>query len=177
LYLLGRYSARLDDPDAALQYAAELDTMETPGLPGTLGKDLAQSIRAHVLAYDGRIAEALQALEDAPREVPWNRKYDVFFAGHQDRYLRAELLEELGRYDEALRWYRSVSNTYPSPILSGPAHLRMAGIYERLGDVEQAVENYAIFVDLWQDSGPELRPMLEQGREALQRLTGEPTSY
>ena len=39
------------------------------------------------------------------------------------------------------------------------------------GDSEKAREHYRVFVEWWKDSDPELRPMLEEGRAALARLS------
>ncbi len=55
-----------------------------------------------------------------------------------------------------------------------PSHLRRAELYEELGDDERARRHYARFLELWQDPDPELRPMVESARHALERLTAEP---
>ena len=171
LYLLGRLNARLGDFEAALRHADDLDAMEAPEHAGTLSQDLAQSIRAHVLAYQDRTAEALRALEEAPREVNWERKTNWFFTGMQDRHLRAELLEELGRYEEALDWYQSIDYWSYWPNMAGPSHLGQARIYERLGEREKAVQQYSRFIDLWKDADPELQPQVEAARRALAALS------
>jgi tetratricopeptide (TPR) repeat protein len=91
--------------------------------------------------------------------------------------LRAEALYELGRDEEALGWY----GTFPGPG-SGDrvdysylayAHLRRAQLHERLGETEEALENYGKFVELWVDAEPQLQPLVEQARERMAELAGE----
>jgi tetratricopeptide (TPR) repeat protein len=172
LYLLGRLSTRLDDHEAALGYAAELESMETPEYAGTLAFDLAQSIRAHVLRNQGRPTEALFALERA-KHVVQKEIFNPFFRKPQDRFLRGELLAELGRPEEALPWYASIGGYYTDLPLIAPSHLRRAEIYERLGDAENAAYHYNTFIELWRDADPELRPMVEAAQRALERLAAE----
>jgi tetratricopeptide (TPR) repeat protein len=174
-YLLGRLSARLGDYDLALQHAGLLEEMEAPEEAGSLAVDLAQSIRAHVSWYRGRPADALAALEAAPRAVRFSRRwFPPFYTEPQERFLRAEALAELGRYDDALRWFDSIGRRPAGAPLVAPSYLRKAEIYERLGDSENAELYYNRFIELWQDCDPELRPMVEAAEQALERLTAEP---
>jgi len=170
-YLLGRISAKLGEHETALRHADELERMTTPPDAGSLALDLAQSIRAHVFAEQGRLEDALRALEAVPREVPFSRKHASWaFVQPQERFLRAELLSQLGRQEEALRWYQS-GHYYPESVLAGPSHLRQAEIHDQLGRPEQAIEQYRRFVDLWRDADPEFRPLVESAQRTLQRLT------
>ncbi len=171
-YLLGRIGARLHSYQAALGYADDLEKMGNPAGAGSVGVDLAQSIRAHVFAEQGRLEEALQALESAPREVPFPRRgLSWAYVQPQERFLRAELLERLGRPEEALKWYQSI-DYWPESVLAGPSHLRQAGIHEQLRQPKQAVEQYRRFVDLWRECDPEFRPLLHSAETTLRRLVG-----
>jgi tetratricopeptide (TPR) repeat protein len=174
-YLLGRLNARLGDHQAALHYAEDLESMTSSPDAGSLVHDLSQSIRAHVLAEEGRFEPALRALESAPREVPFPRKAAGAWAfiQPQERFLRAELLRQLGRHEEALWWYQSVGYHLGS-VMAGPSHLRQAEMHEHLGQRNEAIEQYSRFLDLWQDADPEFRPMIGLAERALQRLGGEP---
>jgi len=170
-YLLGRISAKLGEHDTALRHADELERMGSPADAGSLAQDLAQSVRAHVFAEQGRLEDALRALEAAPRVVPFNRRNASWaFVQPQERFLRAELLSELARPEDALRWYQSV-HYWPKSVLAGPSHLRQGEIHDLLGRPEQAIEQYRRFVDLWRDCDPDLRPLVEGAERALQRLT------
>jgi tetratricopeptide (TPR) repeat protein len=172
LYLLGRIDARLGEHAAALRDAGELEQLPTPPGGGSVGRDLAQAIRAHVLEAQGRLDEALRALEAAPREVPFSRQTEWAFTEPQERYLRAEILNRLGRTADALWWYQSIHYS-PESVLAGPSHLRQAEMHERLGQRKQAAEQYRRFIELWRDCDEELRPRVEDAEHALRRLGGE----
>ena len=77
----------------------------------------------------------------------------------------------LERNDDALRWYATMNNitNHDSPYLA-VSHLRRAEAHERLGEPEKAAEHYREFIDLWRDCDPELRPMVDEARRALERL-------
>ncbi len=174
-YLLGRISQRLGDEEAALRYAAELEQMEAPVSAGSLSRDLAQAIRAWVHWGRGDAAAALEALEAAPREIPRERLWgSPFFAEPQERYLRGQILEALGRYTEALEWYDSFwTPSIHDVIHLAPSHLSRAEIYERLGDVEQARQHYARYIELWKDAESELQPQVAAAQQALDSLVAE----
>ncbi|MBA2671730.1 MAG: hypothetical protein H0U67_15275, partial [Gemmatimonadetes bacterium] len=72
------------------------------------------------------------------------------------RWLRAELLRELGRDEEALRWY----STFPDPAVHdlmfvAPSHLRRAQIHERRGEREMASRHFDRFAEMWSHAEPE----------------------
>jgi DNA-binding SARP family transcriptional activator/TolB-like protein len=168
LYLLGRLSVRLGDPLAALGYAAELERLrDAEGAPW--GQPFAALVRAEVARQGGQGEEALRQLGE-PRHQREYQQAGMISAGADARWLRAELLREVGREEEALRWYASFpdpSNFFYDPHYLAPSHLRRAEIYERRGEHAQAAEHYRRFVELWQDTDPELQPLVEQARGRL----------
>lgn len=173
-FLLGRIAARLDEHETALRFADELLKMPTSQSAGSLSEDLALSIRAHVFARQGRPQDALRALEAAPREVPFHhREFSWVFTQPQERFLRAQLLEQLGRHADALWWYQSV-HYHPDSVSAGPSHFRQAQIYERLGKSPEAIAQYQRLIDLWRDADPEFQPTVTAARQALQRLGATP---
>jgi len=173
LYLLGMLSARLGQWTTAEEYAASLDEMPGPEETGSLTADMAVGVRALTAWELGETEEALTILEAVKRE----RNYDVFgyspfFSQGLERYLQAEILHALGRYDAALEWYRSAPEPYISDLIYlAPSHLRRAEIYERQGDQQQAVHHYGRFVELWQDADPELQPRVEAARRAMELVS------
>ena len=171
LYLLGMLSARLGEPAAALGYAAELERVDRSSALGVFAGDQGQFVRAEVAWQGGRREEALTLLDQARYWTTDSRRTEhgdsPFFNQLHERFARAELLYERGRHEDALPWYRALSYDF---LYNGPAHLRLAQIYERRGERQKAIEHYSRFLELWRDSDPALQPLVQQARDALARL-------
>ena len=167
-YLLGALSARLGDERDAGERADTLDAAtDSPVAPG-FAAHLAQSVRAQVARAAGDVAGALQLLGTAPPIVWYQLAVaSPVFAGVLERYMRAELLEELGRPDEAIGWYASLgeSSPYELPYLA-PAQLRLSFIHARLGHATQAAEHASRVARLWDGSDPHVR---QSADEAMRR--------
>jgi tetratricopeptide (TPR) repeat protein len=171
LYLLGMLSARLRDHTGAVHYSAELQRRATGSFAPAYVAVLARAVRAEDARVRGHLGEAL-AILDQPRF--WTRE-DVrvtgsspFFFREYEAFSRAELLESLGRYGEALEAFRGIADQL---FHSGaPAHFRMAQIYQRRGERKKASTHYAKFAELWKDCDPEFRPLVEEARS---RITNE----
>lgn len=83
--------------------------------------------------------------------------------------LRADALQALGRYREAIRWY----SVWLVGRNEGYAHYRQAQAYEALGELDRAAEHYAEFVRMWADADPDLQDRVEDARRRLAALTDE----
>jgi len=174
LYLLGLLSARLRDEMAALRYAEELEYLKAPPEAGTLAQDLAATVRAFLAWEKGSLTDALGALDEIRMEAGVRHTWDSSFYSHVSaRYLRAELLNALGRYEEALPWYGNIIQSIYDHTYLTPSYLRRGEIYEKLGNQEEAIEHYTRFVELWKDCDPELRPLVDDVEARLERLRGE----
>jgi tetratricopeptide (TPR) repeat protein len=179
LYLLSVLSSRLGDDQAAARYAAELEALPAVPDAGTVGRDLARTARADLALRNGRPAEALALLEPVQGEVPLELVYYKVFATVREfgqehaRYLRAEALMALRRYDEARRWYRTAFQGSPAEMVYlAPGHLRQAQIYEARGERDQAAAHYQRFVKLWADSDPALRSRVSEAHGKLSTGSG-----
>ncbi len=194
LYLVGILSVRLGDHAAALRRAAALDSIrsareerEDGGEEGEAGKDgevelasswpvlvesLAHGVRAEVAWSLGKPAEALLEIEQTHPEVVWKAYVlDLMYSLTHQRFMRAMLLENAGRLEEALQWYSSLGQVSAQGyVYLAPKHLKMGEIYERLGEAEKAAENYQRFVELWQDCDPEYRSSVDEVRARIPRL-------
>ncbi len=168
-YLAGSLSVRLGDTVAALEYAAEIEAATYEGMVPALAADLARGLRARVEAAGGRSEEALSILEADPIQVWYQMMIaSPLYSQDIERFLRAEQLLELGRYEEAEKWYAHFVGTSPYEVAYVPLlELRRARIAERFGRNDDAVAHYERFVALWEDADPELR---SQVREAQDRL-------
>jgi tetratricopeptide (TPR) repeat protein len=115
----------------------------------------------------GRQAEALTALEQLQAVIPYNVKIaSPFYSQPYERYVRAELANDLGREEEALRWYRSFAeHSIYDVMYQAPSLLRRGQIHERLGEPKEAAWHYTRFIELWQDCDPEFRPLEEAKRQ------------
>jgi len=140
-------------------------------------RDVALAIRAHVAWHSGDARAALALLEQRSDGLPIAyRYYSGGWAG--DRYLRAQVLHQLGRDADALRWVDSI--LLDASHLSGeygdgqyvPGSLLLRGrILEGMGDRAGAAVAYGRFVKQWAGCDPELRPILEDARARLAAVT------
>jgi hypothetical protein len=84
------------------------------------------------------------------------------------RYAAVQLWLELQEPHRALRYLETYAmydwlTNVRYDLLRGRA-------YEMLGQNERALHHYRRFVFAWQDCDPELRPLWDEGRAAVQRL-------
>jgi tetratricopeptide (TPR) repeat protein len=172
LYFLGALSARLGDP-SALDYARELEAISGSPDAEALARDLAHGVRARSLWREGDARAALQALDQArcrPRQIMVVLQ-SPFYSRTSERWLRAELLREIGRLEEAARWYRSISQASVYDLIYlAPSQLRLGQIYHELGDLHRAAGHYRQFTALWAECDPELRPLVAEAGGRLARL-------
>jgi tetratricopeptide (TPR) repeat protein len=173
LYGLGLISLRSGDTlpahDAAVALARRSD--RTPA--GEIAWSFSRSLRARLALERGRPAQALASIEDAG----WERSAGRSVAEASDRFLRAELLRQLGRVDEAIGWYRSIAerSSYELVYLA-PAQFRLGQIYDRRGNAKEAISHYRRFRELWQYPDPELRPMVTEAERRLKSLARRSTN-
>lgn len=180
LYLLGLLNTRLGYGDQALGYAERLQRLGSVTEGEAVVRSLALTIRADVAWQRDRPAEALKLLDGVRGEVPLElvrmpaytsiREY----AQEHARFIRAEVTYRLGQDREALRWLQTALHGAPDEfVYHAPVHQRLAQIYERLGDREQAARHYGRFIELWKECDAPLRPAVEAAQARLKQLTGE----
>ncbi|UCC84553.1 MAG: hypothetical protein JSW46_06400 [Gemmatimonadota bacterium] len=177
LFSLGLLTAQLGEAEQAEAMAAELEGSQAafadrhPYRTVTFYSNLALTVRAQAAASQGRYEEALHLLEQVEPTTDW-RAHFLYF--RQERWLRAEVLYALGRYEEALPWYAAFGLEYfaDQPYVA-PARFRMGDIHEQLGNPGMAARHYSRFLKRWEGCDPELQPWVEQAQRALERLTGE----
>ncbi len=134
-YGLGLLSARLGDVAAVRRHATALAEVESPESQ-ELPRDLGRELQARALALEGRPAEALAALEPIRLTRDYARTIrSPFFQMIHARWLRAELLEAVGRPEEALQWYRSLPQLhFDAVIYQAPAARRVEAIVAAAGE-------------------------------------------
>jgi len=169
LYAIGLVALRAGDTVQAHQSALALTRWSDRTPAGEVAWSFSRSLKARLALERGRPAQALAALEDAR----WERAAGRSVAEASDRFLRAELLRQVGRVDEAIGWYRSIAerSSYELVYLA-PAQLRLGQIYDERGDADQAISHYRRFRELWRNPEPELQPLVIQAERRLKSLAG-----
>ncbi len=162
---------RLSEPGLAEDVAAEVDAWVAgrdldAGLV-TVARTLALTLRAQAARARGQPEEALNYLEQIEARRAWFAREAM--QGFE-RWLRAEVLYDLGRYDEARHWYEGFGRIDTQAYMA-PARFRLGEIYERLGDRERAAKQYNRFLQRWKDCDPELQPWVESARRAIEALS------
>ena len=182
-YARGLLHVALGEREAALGVARELEQPPpSPPRPLTARDDtmlvalrhhLARIIRARAQDQAGDAGVALRTLgaPDLPslRVLPNIMQHPTA----AERFLRARLLERLGRAEDALR----LLSSFPDPsgydaVYLAPSHLLRARIYDERGDSARAARHYARVVELWRNADAELQPLVRTARARLERLRG-----
>jgi DNA-binding SARP family transcriptional activator len=167
-YVSGLLSVRALDTVATARYVQRLERLRGPGGLTEAATAAALTLRAEMARAAGHFEDALSLLEAAPVSA---NLWTVTTSRAYERFLRAELLRDLQRDDEALRWYATQGQSItPDLIYLAPAYLRQAQIYERHNNRAQAAAHYRRFVELWAECDPELRPIVDNARRRLERL-------
>jgi tetratricopeptide (TPR) repeat protein len=176
LYLIGRVSAALGDTAMLRQQAEALERLTGPAATRTLAEALGRGLRARLLVARGGPADALALLEPTVRGGGYEPKlFSPFISQPAERYLVGELLDSLGRGDEARIWLGSVLRFgIYDRVYAGPAQLRIARIFERAGNRDSAAAYYERVLELWDRSDAELQPLVQDARAALSRLDSAP---
>jgi DNA-binding SARP family transcriptional activator/tetratricopeptide (TPR) repeat protein len=162
---LGLVAARLGDTRAVTAQADSLDreASVTSGRATMVVATFASSLRAHAAFAANDAATALRHLD----ATAWASIESGFEAEAGDRYLRARVLESLGRHEEARAWYRAIAQRATHELVYlAPSRLRESMVACRLGDMAGAAEAHADASRLWHEAAPPLREELSRvGRE------------
>jgi serine/threonine-protein kinase len=118
-YLLGLLELKLGDLSAAAERVEALAELEAHG---PLVRNLTVELDAALAHARGRPEEALARLERARPELWFQLTVaSPFFTLASQRFLRARLLEEMGRKKEAEGWYRSIAERSPYELIYAKA--------------------------------------------------------
>jgi tetratricopeptide (TPR) repeat protein len=168
-YALGLLSLRMGDSIGAHGALSELRG-RPEGSSSPQAGHLALSLSARLAFAEGRPRLALAQLEGIQRE----EGSDAPLAEVADRFLRAELLDTLGRKEEALGWYGSIAQRSSDELVFlAPAELRQAEIHEQMDEWVEAEGHYRRFIELWGNVDPQLAPQVEWARKRVAGLGAE----
>jgi len=164
-YHLGVLSLMLGEP--VEPWITRLDTAQGSNDARTFSRNLAATLRARRLVADGNAAAALGELERSwlPPRKPLMIGWAWTHANVNARLLRAQLLAQLNRGDEALRWLDAVTEDIAgSPLILPQVHLLRARIHDAAGRREEAAAGYEAFLQLWEGADPEWKAFGDEAR-------------
>ncbi len=174
LYLLGALDSRLGDQDEALRAAQRLDALPAPADYASTVRGLARELRAQVAVRNGDLEQALAMIRPGVDSLSPPMAPNTVLNLELGRYWKAEILFQLGRDRDALDWFRNALKlTNHEPAFIPIIHLRCGQIYDRLGQREQAAEEYARFIHLWRDADPAQQALVAYARDRLAHLGGD----
>jgi tetratricopeptide (TPR) repeat protein len=157
-----RHSAAIDQARSRSRYRLT----EGDSVGARFYEALARGLEGYGLWKRGQKAEAIRMLEAAQREYGGGenqRGTPSVFPNVTFRWWLGDLMLEVGRPRDAERYFQSIS---ADPFVA----LRLARVYENLGEFEKARESYEYALLSWQHADPELQPRIEEARSGLARL-------
>jgi serine/threonine-protein kinase len=170
-YLLAMLSIKAGDVTGAAHYADQLGHGNVTQTDHEYELATAKLIRAELLHRRGESAQAL-AMLGPPSELPGRVLPSALnYPSAHDRYLRAELLQELGRPADAMRWYQ----TFPDPggydlMYLAPVDVGIGEAYERMGNRDAARASYRRAIALLADGDAEWSALAARARLRLEKL-------
>jgi tetratricopeptide (TPR) repeat protein len=135
--------------------------------------------RGIVALRAGELDEAIRALDR------WIRLAAPFSPCSGALAYLGDALEQSGQADSAMVVYErflaspeySIDCRIVPDAIWRPAILtRLGRFYEQRGDRDKAIEHYNRFVDLWMGADAELQPQVDEVRQRIARLVGEPVA-
>ena len=169
-YLLGLLDTKLGNRAAVDSSLAALRELARSADDSSVSDDFAHILRAERARGTNHLSDALREIEQFRFDLSYATPRRFFWpSSSHARFLRGEILHALGRDEEALRWYNSLTEGHEAIYLP-LRYLRLAEIAQSRGDTAEAVRHYRRFVRLWKDCDPELRPLVERAKVGLQQL-------
>jgi DNA-binding SARP family transcriptional activator/TolB-like protein len=174
-YLGGLLRAALGDTAAVRRHVVALQRLDAAA-PDDVTRAFAATLRAHLARAAGRPDDALRELDAHTLRRWYGHTVTSPVQAHtHERFLRAELLAELGREREALLWYAGFGeHALHDLVFLAPAHFRSAEIHERLDEPQHAARHYVRVVELWAGADDELQPLVAEARRRTLRLNEPP---
>jgi class 3 adenylate cyclase/tetratricopeptide (TPR) repeat protein len=171
-YLIGLLQARLGDLDQAKQQLARVQTSPETDLVSRHYLEYAAALSAEIHLSVGDSTAALKALEDTPGHLFYvEAMRSIFYSHSRNRYLRASLLEEMGRYAEAIKWYNSFDEmSLYDLIFQGPAQFRCGVLAEKLNQPTQASSYYQEALRYLDGGEGKFGQWADEANRALERL-------
>jgi hypothetical protein len=170
-YLGGLLDVRLGDLTTADQMLTKLRAYRGSESATRTAQWYARILNAELLRTKGSPGEALAALGE-PAQVPEGRRAYIWsYAKAQERLLRAELLDALGRRTDAVRWYATFPDVTGYDVAFIPSvRLAEARAREALGDRNGAALSYLKFITMWSQADKEFGALGSRARASFEHL-------
>jgi len=167
-YLLGLIGWKKGD-DAALQsYADRFDT-EWSG-EGPIVASFGHELRGLVAWRKGDREGALDHFERVLGNFDWFQMNSTLPGLASQFWFTAEIMIELGRYEDAIKYLDYTYDTFSNAQWRGPSVIRQGEVYEMMGDFEAAIERYERVQKIWSQADEELQPQLARAMERRDEL-------
>lgn len=128
LYMMGLLHARLGELDAVLDVARQLDQLASQRLAPGFVDGLARAVRAHCEWRQERRERALELLAGIRVEVWYQLTFlSPFYAFALERFVRGQILVELGREAEARPWLEALGQSSPFELIYVTAARQLLG--------------------------------------------------
>ena len=171
-YLIASLSLELADGPRAASELRELERPRASPEARALARDAAGSVRGRQAHRAGQWADAARLLAEVLRLEARVGLIggSPFYSQALERFRYAQVLERLGRHQEAARWYDSFSSNSIFDLAFLPAaELERARMEERLGHRAQAAKGYRRVVELWSGGDAVVQPLVAEARAGLSR--------
>lgn len=144
-----------------LRKAAEDELERGDSTSARFTEGMALALRGHLLARQGREAEAVPVLIAAQRQATAWAPLEVLNA--TIRFWIQRLHMKAGDVRAAERYAASF---WQDPL----AAFSLGRVYEELEQDEKARAAFGFFIEAWSDADPDLQPLVEEARRAVGRL-------
>jgi len=125
---------------------------------------------------EGAIALAEGRAQDAIVSYRTQYAEDNFAA--RGLYELGRAYETVGEVDSAVAVYERAVHTpglrRGEGFTLGPTYERLCILFGERGGSERGIEYCDLFIELWEEADPEVQPRVEEARDRLARLVGEP---
>ena len=172
-YLAGRLRLAIGDTARARLWALEVEAAPWSADDPPLPRALSAGLRAELDHLAGDTEGALETLKTAYSGMAYRlRQPSMLLSLARERWLMAELLDDLGRADEAMRWFEPYWGRVGESVFVAPSFYRRGLLREATGDTQGARSDYQRFVEIWSDADPELLSWVDDATVRIAALSG-----